>query len=272
MRAGRASPTDPGMKPRTERLLYYLLWNLDRLSRPTFRNLTNSFEQWAYRNGFLAAIHRLEARGLIERRAGRAPLRYRLSPLGRLAALGGKDPQALWSARWDGLWRVVVFDIPMQDGALRTRLRRHLRSAGFGYLQDSVWISPRPIPENLRSALDQAGYPEAITTLEARTRGTASDQQLVAAAWNFTAIHRRYQACLDLFRELEGIHPGAEDAGVQLLGWAERERRAWNSAAQADPCLPRSLLPDGYLGLKAWKLRCKALQNAGLAAQACPMH
>jgi hypothetical protein len=55
------------MKAKTEELLYLLLWSTDQLMRPTFRNLTDSFETWAYRNGLFQELARLERRHLLER-------------------------------------------------------------------------------------------------------------------------------------------------------------------------------------------------------------
>src|ERR1041384_6101725 len=101
------------MKETGSEFLNLLLWSLDVLSRPTFRNLTDSYETWAYRNGFYQHVGRLEQKGLLERDS--APVRdrlYRLTEPGRIYALGGRDPQAEWSRPWDGRWRVVIFDVP----------------------------------------------------------------------------------------------------------------------------------------------------------------
>lgn len=44
--------------------------------------------------------------------------------------------------RWDGKWRVLIFDIPNYRRGLRAKLRRSLQCAGFKLLQGSVWIYP----------------------------------------------------------------------------------------------------------------------------------
>jgi hypothetical protein len=62
-----------------------------------------------------------------------------------LHVLGGRDPEAQWARPWDGQWRLVLFDVPTGQNAQRERLRRYLRDKGFGYLQNSVWISPDPL-------------------------------------------------------------------------------------------------------------------------------
>jgi CRISPR-associated endonuclease Cas2 len=44
--------------------------------------------------------------------------------------------------RWDGKWRVLVFDIPEKKRVIRGRIRNALTSLGFMRLQNSVWIYP----------------------------------------------------------------------------------------------------------------------------------
>ena len=55
------------MKPQTEEFLNFLLWSADKLAKPTLRNLTDSYENWAYRNGLLRQVATLEDQQLIER-------------------------------------------------------------------------------------------------------------------------------------------------------------------------------------------------------------
>lgn len=44
--------------------------------------------------------------------------------------------------RWDGRWRMVVFDVPERRRSVRFRLRSVMREIGFARLQDSVWVYP----------------------------------------------------------------------------------------------------------------------------------
>ena len=44
--------------------------------------------------------------------------------------------------KWDGKWRVLIFDIPEQKKSIREYVRHTLISIGFMRLQDSVWIYP----------------------------------------------------------------------------------------------------------------------------------
>ena len=45
-------------------------------------------------------------------------------------------------ARWDGRWRIVIFDIWERRRAQRDRLRLLLQRAGFYKIQNSVWVHP----------------------------------------------------------------------------------------------------------------------------------
>jgi len=44
--------------------------------------------------------------------------------------------------KWDGRWRMVVFDVPERRRLIRTRLRGVMGEIGFVRLQDSVWVYP----------------------------------------------------------------------------------------------------------------------------------
>ena len=89
------------MKAKTELLLFRLLWLAEKPMRPTFCNLEQSFEGWTYREGLLKQVARLEVRGLLESRVDPATGQrlHRLTTAGRLAASGGRDPEAAWSRK-----------------------------------------------------------------------------------------------------------------------------------------------------------------------------
>lgn len=44
--------------------------------------------------------------------------------------------------KWDGLWRVVIFDIPDTQKIKRNAFRGKLKELGFYSLQKSVWLHP----------------------------------------------------------------------------------------------------------------------------------
>ena len=252
------------MQPKTGELLNLLLWSADKLARPTFRNLTDSYETWAYRNGIFKQVGKLESQQLLERDVSSPDDRmYRLTWQGRLHALGGRDPQARWSREWDGRWRLVLFDVPTAHNSHRTRLRRYLRDKGFGYLQNSVWITPDSLDAERQILVGGKINVESLILLEARPCAGESDAEIVAGAWNFENINRRYARLLKILDEKPGGTLRTETTSKALLRWASEERAAWLDAVTGDPLLPQRILPPSYLGQRAWRRRMDVLRDAG---------
>ena len=51
--------------------------------------------------------------------------------------------------KWDGKWRVLIFDIPVNLNAARVALRRKIKELGFYQFQGSVWIYPYPCEDEI---------------------------------------------------------------------------------------------------------------------------
>lgn len=250
------------LHPKTVEFLYVLLWTCETLAHPTFRNLDESFEAWAYRRGFGRQLERLERRLLIQRpREDRAHSQrgYRLTELGRTLALGGPEPRARWDRPWDGRWRLVVYDVPETAAVLRNRLRQKLRAMGFGFLQRSVWVTPDPVTA-VRPALSvAAGNVRSFVVLEARPASGETDAQIVAASWDFAQVEQDYAAYRDVLAARPRSVPQDSAACEAARAWLSEERRAWQRAAAGDPFLPARLLPADYTGRETWAARCDAL-------------
>jgi phenylacetic acid degradation operon negative regulatory protein len=247
------------MSPRTREFLYFLLWSTDMLARPTFRNLTGSFESWMRHQGFQRQLRELERRKLLERRADLTGLhRHRLTERGRLLVLGGRDPAAAWGRSWDGRWRLVVFDLPETKSALRTRLRRFLKARGFGYLQDSVWVSPDPLGGLLGrwGGLDTV---ESLITLEACPCSGESNTAIVLGAWDFDRVNHLYQRCLKILEDPPESRRNPVEGSATVRRWVRLESEAWLEAVSSDPLLPGVLVPDGYRGPEVWEKRQRVL-------------
>lgn len=253
--------------PKTELLLYRLLWLADKPMRPTFRNIEDSFEGWAYHAGLLRQIARLEAQGFLESRTDPTSGKrlHRLTEAGRRVASCGKDPEAAWSRPWDRKWRLILFDIPEQDSTKRRQLTRSLVSSGFGCLQKSVWIAPclPPLFESIAAGNDENC--SQLTILCADSKGKKGDAKMVATAWNFAAIHENYDAVRRILAEFPDIaKTGSREA---LDRWSAEERDAWLTALRADPLLPGELLPTAYPARRILKQRKEVLAEAARLAR-----
>lgn len=257
------------MKAKADDLLVGMLWTCDMLYRPTLRNLTGSYEEWAYRNGFLRELQRLEKERFLERH-GLGPDRrlYRLTERGRLRALGGRDPEKCWKRKWDGYWRVVVFDIPANEDKTRNALHYYLRNHGFGCLQRSVWITPGPIDDIKRDMARESPKVKSMAFLKAQLCGGERNEQIVRAAWKFGRIYELYDDYLAVLARKPSLHSGDSASAKAFQTWAAEERQAWHAAVSEDPLLPAALLPEDYNGREAWQQRKKLMQEAGAQMRA----
>mgnify|MGYP001578377279 FL=1 len=96
------------------------------------------------------ARYRLKQRGLVkEEKHSTNGMHLVLTSLGeksieKILAREYRIPEPI---RWDGKWRVLIFDIQEKRRRVRLVLRHLLMGAGFIRLQDSVWIHPYPCDE-----------------------------------------------------------------------------------------------------------------------------
>lgn len=92
------------------------------------------------------AINRLRERKLVERVQTDRGTALRLTERGVRLAVSMEEEEKLFGMqqpkRWDGKWRMVIFDIWERRRAVRDRLRTLLQRNGFVKIQNSVWVYP----------------------------------------------------------------------------------------------------------------------------------
>ena len=168
-----------------------------------------------------------------------------------------------WSESWDGVWRMLTFDLPQEARDQRHQLKIWLKERRFGGLQGSVWITPHPcehwLPKLLKIKID----PRAVVIMEGRPIGNLKDSDLVKKAWDFDKINGLYRDYLR-FLSSSGVQRG-EEASLekQFASWYAEEAELWRAAYELDPLLPDALCPKGYMGRKAFESRKQALANWG---------
>ncbi len=107
--------------------------------------MKNLKELKKYKKGTVySAFWRLQKQGCIEAKKRNHQIYISLTEKGRKMA-GWLQIDALKikrSKKWDGKYRIVIFDIAQLKKIYREALRGKLKELGFYRLQDSVWIIP----------------------------------------------------------------------------------------------------------------------------------
>ena len=104
------------------------------------------------RKKFLQDIRRLQQRDLLESRVlsdGSIEMKLRKRGKREILRYHIEDIRVRMPARWDGVWRLVMFDIPNHKSGARRAFQAKLRELGFYPLQKSVLIHPFPCEKEI---------------------------------------------------------------------------------------------------------------------------
>ncbi len=232
---------------------------LDLLMEFDLRSLISVYKQnWRFEystpTAYETAVFRLQRKGLIASRAddGGDPVLI-LTEKGRAQRPICLQPTRLWNQRWNGIWYVLVYDVPEKNRSYRDHLRRFLRRRRMGCLQDSVWVTPndfRPEYSDLAEAADLGGY---AFLFESRTVLGQSSQEVVLEAWKFNRLAEIQASYERVLKEnLPQVKEG-EGTPSELLDLARTELAAYLSVMRDDPLLPRKLWPHFYRGEEVYQ-------------------
>lgn len=68
--------------------------------------------------------------------------------------------------KWDKQWRLVFFDIPIQEDKKRYAWTLKLRQLGFQTLQKSIWVYPFPSRPEIEAIAETLGVRKYVTYVE----------------------------------------------------------------------------------------------------------
>lgn len=109
------------------------------------------------------ALRRLRENGLVELVSDKE-LTLRLTDQGKSKALWTK--MKLEGEKWDGKWRLVIWDIPEKRRNARDLLRHQLKQLGFKKYQQSVWASKKNCTVLLREYIKKVGIEDWVKVVE----------------------------------------------------------------------------------------------------------
>ncbi len=82
----------------------------------------------------------------------------------------------LKGTKWDGKWRVVIFDVPQEFHNQRNLLRLKLKTLGFYMIQKSVFVFPYPCEEELSECSSRLKVVDYVDIIIAHTLGSKEEE------------------------------------------------------------------------------------------------
>lgn len=149
---------------------------------------------------------------------------------------------------WDGRIYLITYDIPREKNYQRNILRDYLKRIGCGILQYSVWVTPyNPkvlIKEFVKKYDLDVGWVVVSSLGRDGTIGGMDLKNLMDRVYGLEDINRRYKEFI---------------AGVESGVFSTKERVAFTflSILKDDPQIPFELLPENWVGDKAYRVYLK---------------
>ncbi|MEA3485079.1 MAG: CRISPR-associated endonuclease Cas2 [Candidatus Aerophobetes bacterium] len=150
--------------------------------------------------------------------------------------------------KWDGVWRMVIFDIKEEKRYRRDRLRKKLLELGLGKWQRSVYITPHDVLQEMNEFLAAKKLFPRSVCLEARRVGFGDDQTLANHVFKLDKLNLRYQAVLD---GVAALRQDMEEEKLESINKVGCEfQKIWGKYRNLmldDPYLPQGLLPGDWV-------------------------
>jgi len=123
-----------------------ILLTVKQEEKITIYSFIKKFYKYESYRTIYTQIYQLEKRGYLEKYKSRDREYLKLSSKGEAALLSLERKE-------DGKWKMIIFDIPEQQRDIRDYLRAKLKQLGFKKWQNSIWITPYTLPEDLLKEL-----------------------------------------------------------------------------------------------------------------------
>ncbi|MET8001021.1 PaaX family transcriptional regulator [Nonomuraea glycinis] len=201
-----------------------------------------------------STLTRMVNRGLLRRqRAGRR-MYFGLTPLSTEVLKDGE--RRIWHSgvvndAGEDRWTLVGFSLPESWQRQRHELRSRLIWAGFGPLQNGLWIAPGDVDP--ARVIDGIGA--GVKVFSAEPRHPTDMHALIGDAYDLAGLGRRYEAFLRRWDRADPEVAAPDDLARSLTLLTE-----WLQIIRADPRLPLRYLPHDWPAEKAQRV-CHVLHE-----------
>lgn len=208
------------------------------------------------------AVGRLSKQGLIVSGRGLDTPKLKISESGSAQLAAYLHPDKRWNQKWNGIWYLLLYDVPEADRSYRNVLRQFLKTQRMGCFQKSVWVAPRDIRAQYSDLEEAAALGSFACLFEARTVLGMPAEKVVSESWDMEYLDTIQKRFCDVYTDnLKFLKETGSFDQESLMRLAAEEMDAYRSAFVLDPLLPKALLPDGYHGRKAFELHQKVIRE-----------
>ena len=148
---------------------------------------------------------------------------------------------------WDGLWRVISYEIPESKRQIRDRLRREMRGWGLGPWHRSFWLTPHPIITHLKDLVygrEEEKYFQAFES----THVFGDLNLLVEKVWQKSQLDKKYRELFKYWHEVLSSPEKPKEEKMKLI------LSSYIEILRIDPGLPKILLGKNWIGFEAFSI------------------
>ena len=177
----------------------------------------------------------------------------------RLTGAGKKELFRLYPVleidqeKWDGFWRVIIFDIPESKRSSRDSLRKEILKQGFGRLQNSTYISPYEFSKSFMNFLQVKGLVGSVLLMEAKQKHLGNPKMLAGKVWELGDIQKEYLSVIERLSTRFGISDKRKREEFLKKIYSK-----YLKTVIKDPFLPKELLSKDWPAEKCKKFVLRA--------------
>lgn len=147
---------------------------------------------------------------------------------------------------WDGVWRIVSYEIPEKKREMRDRLRREMSGWGLGPWHRSFWLTPHPIIEHLHLLIQGKEEEQYVQAFESSHK-LGDREVLVEKVWGKSKLEAKYK---ELFKRWHEILSLKEEKMTKFSKVVDQ----YVALLRIDPGLPKEVAGDQWIGREAYTI------------------
>jgi phenylacetic acid degradation operon negative regulatory protein len=147
---------------------------------------------------------------------------------------------------WDGMWRIISYEIPEKKRHLRDRLRREMKGWGLGPWHRSFWMTPHPVISSLRDLVYGREEEQYIQAFES-THMFGDMDVLIEKVWNKSELEKRYKELFKTWHNALSEDKSKTDKMKEVV-------YNYVEILRDDPGLPPSIVGRKWISLEAFNI------------------